>query len=104
MDVQAAVDAGGRPGVLARCAGRRRVHRDPAVDPRPGAGRRRARGRDPPTTWWRRCAGWRTSWAVPLSSVLLAAHAKVLAALSGRARGHDRLRRRAGRPTVALPG
>jgi hypothetical protein len=44
--------------------------------------------------------------AVPLRSVLLAAHAKVLAALSGGARGRDRLRRRAGRPArtnTALP-
>ena len=34
-------------------------------------------------TSWRRCAGWPTELAVPLRSVLLAAHAKVLAALSG---------------------
>ena len=39
--------------------------------------------RPSPTTSRRRCAGWRDELAVPLSSVLLAAHAKVLAALSG---------------------
>ena len=70
------------PGVLARCAARRWVHRAPAVDPRARARRRRARGEDPRRTRraLRRLAN---ELAVPLSSVLLTAHAKVLGALSG---------------------
>ncbi len=49
-------------GVLARRARRRRVHGDPAVDPRPGARRRRARGAGPRRARGGRCAGWPTSW------------------------------------------
>ena len=75
-------DSGG-PGVLARGAGRRWVSprsRDgPAIrcPAWPSTG-----SRSPPTSG-RRCAGWPTSSALPLSSLLLAAHAKVLAALAG---------------------
>ncbi len=72
---------GVRPGVLARCARRGRVHRDPAVDARPGAGHRPKHDVAVPRAWRRCAAGGRAGGAV--SAVLLAAHAKVLAALSG---------------------
>ena len=74
------------------------VHRHPALDPRPGAGRRRARGADPD----RRCGRGRRT-GVPLGSLLLAAHAKVLAALSGEHEVGHRLRARRRGTAVAVP-
>ena len=65
------------------CPARGRCDRDPAVDARPGAGRRRARTRPSMTTSRQRCAGWPTGWSCRCTRWLLAAHAKVLAALSG---------------------
>ena len=89
MDARATRRTGRR--VLARRAGRRRVHRDPAVDLRPGAGRRRTRGADPGRPRGGAAPAGR-ELAMPLSAVLLAAHVKVLAALSGETEVVDRLR------------
>ena len=49
--------------------------------PRPGMGEHRERLA--PTTWMRRCSGSRPTSPIPLGTVVLAAHARVLAALSG---------------------
>ena len=70
------------------------VDRDPAVDARPGTGRRRARGDRPDddlAAAVRRLADGLAAAAA--ARWLLAAHAKVLAALSGEQERGDRLRR-----------
>jgi len=67
------------------------------LEPVPGVGEHEARIPDELVAAVRRLAD---ELAVPLSSVLLTAHAKVLV---GRARGLDRLRRRGGSSTVAVP-
>ena len=70
------------------------------LDPVPGVGEHEATIPDDLVAALRRLAD---ELAVPLSSVLLAAHAKVLAALSGEREVATGYVTGAGRPTAALP-
>src|SRR5439155_18390390 len=90
-----------RPGVLARCASRRWVHRAPPVEPRASARRRRTRGEDPrPTRDGIAPAGERAGGAPQLGAADRPRQGAWRAV--GRARGLDRLRR-GGQVTVAVP-
>ena len=72
-----------RPRVLARCARRRRLHADSPVDARSGPRPVRARGAPVPERDEAALRRLAEELGLSLGSVLLAAHAKVLAALSG---------------------
>ena len=97
MEVQAEADRDFWRGVLVAGG----FTANPAVDPRSRARRRRAHAAIPDDliAALRRLAD---ELAVPLSSVLLAAHAKVLAALSGEREVATGYVGRPGRPAVAL--
>ena len=76
------------------------VHRDPALDARPGAGHRRAR--DASDASRRRCAGWRTSWRCH-SARCCWPHTPRCSPRCPVSRGRHRLRGRDGRPAAAVP-